>query len=389
MFAVLRATRKPLGLIALFCATLGLSGCDIGPVGNGPSVEGTKVQVALLVPSGSGDAGDQLMATGLENAARLAIADLNGVTVDLRIYPTSAAPADAAAAATKAADDGAKIILGPVFAQAANAAGIAVAPRGINVLSFSNNPDVAGRNVFILGQTFDNTAVRLVNFAVSKSHSKFVVVHDQTAAGEHGFKAIQNAVAAAGGTMAGDGSYQFSQQGVIAAAPGIASTIKSSGATAVVFTSDTAGALPLITQLLSENNVDPSVQQFIGLTRWDIPPTSLSLPGLQHGWFALPDPGLTQQFSARYRAAYGSAPLPIAGLAYDGIAAIGALVKSGRADALSTTALTQPQGFIGVSGIFRLLPDGTNERGLAIGQITNNQVNVIDAAPRSFGGAGL
>ena len=40
-------------------------------------------------------------------------------------------------------------------------------------------------------------------------------------------------------------------------------------------------------------------------------------------------------------------------------------------------------------GIFRLREDGTNERGLAVAQIQNGQVVVIDAAPRSFGGAGL
>ena len=74
--------------------------------------------------------------------------------------------------------------------------------------------------------------------------------------------------------------------------------------------------------------------------------------------------------------------------AYDGIAAIGALVKSGRPDALGRAALTQPSGFVGVNGIFRLRPDGSNERGLAVAEIRNGQAVVIDAAPRSFGMAG-
>ena len=51
--------------------------------------------------------------------------------------------------------------------------------------------------------------------------------------------------------------------------------------------------------------------------------------------------------------------------------------------------LTQGAGFAGVNGPFRLLPDGTNERGLAVAQIQNNQVIVIDPAPRSFGGTGF
>ncbi len=46
--------------------------------------------------------------------------------------------------------------------------------------------------------------------------------------------------------------------------------------------------------------------------------------GVQGGWFAMPDPGLQAQFRDRYAGAYGSQPVPVAGLAYDGIAAIGA-----------------------------------------------------------------
>lgn len=110
------------------------------------------------------------------------------------------------------------------------------------------------------------------------------------------------------------------------------------------------------------------------------------MPGLQGGLFALPDRTLTANFESRYQAAYGDAPHPLAGLAYDGIAAIGALVAEGNANALTKGALTQPQGFQGTQGIFRLLPNGLNERGLAVATVRNNNVVILEAAPRSFGG---
>jgi hypothetical protein len=68
---------------------------------------------------------------------------------------------------------------------------------------------------------------------------------------------------------------------------------------------------------------------------------------------------------------------------------VGALAARGQADALTRNALTTGSGFIGVNGIFRLRADGTNERGLAVAQIQNGTVVVIDAAPRRFGGAGF
>ena len=89
----------------------------------------------------------------LENAARMAIADLGNSQIDLRVYKTAGQPNQAAAMATQAVNEGAQIILGPVFAQEANAAGVAVAGSGVNVLAFSNNPDIAGNNVFVLGPT--------------------------------------------------------------------------------------------------------------------------------------------------------------------------------------------------------------------------------------------
>lgn len=390
MVSVLRLARKSLSQIVGGIAALALSACTPGTTtASGPSIDtSAPVPVALLVPSGSGQGGDEFLAKSLENAAKLAISDLSGVKIDLRVYSTGGQPGQAQAMAIKAADEGALIILGPVFAQEANAAGVAVSGRNINVLSFSNNPDIAGGNVFILGQTFESTAARLASYAARNGKSKLMVVHDNNTAGQLGLAAIRAGASSAGSSVVAVGSYEFSQNGVVAAIPGIAASAKSSGADAIFFTADTAGALPLVTQLLRENGVS-SDTRFMGLTRWDVPTASLGLPGLQGGWFAMPDPGLYQQYQARYQAAFGAAPHPISGLAYDGIAAIGALVKQGKANALTGAALTQGSGFVGVSGIFRLRNDGTNDRGLAVAEVRGGQMVLVDPAPRSFGGAGF
>lgn len=347
------------------------------------------VQVALLVPGGSSDSGRNTLATNLENAARMAIADLSGVQLDLRVYQTGGDAQRAASEAARAVNEGAQIILGPVFGESAAAVGRTVAPRNIPVLSFSNNTDVAGGNVFVLGPTFENTARRLLAYAAENDAGRVMVVSETTSEGENASRAIQRGAARSAANVVATESYAFSQQGVVDALPRIASTARSSGADALFFTASSAGALPLLAQLLPENGVRPSDFQFIGLTRWDIPPETLELSGLQGGWFALPDPRLTQRFEARYRDRVGSDPHPIAALGYDGIAAIGALVRSGARDALTPAGVAQPSGFAGVNGVFRFLPDGTNERGLAIATIENNEVTVIAPAPRSFAGAGF
>ncbi|MEM7630761.1 MAG: penicillin-binding protein activator [Pseudomonadota bacterium] len=387
-----KATRRA---ILMPLAALALAACDpaaLTTIGNsgGPRVDTSQpIPVALLVPRGSGQASDDLLARNLENAARLAMRDLNGVEIDLRVYGTAGNASTAASQAALAVNDGARIILGPLYAEAANAAGVAVAPSGINVLAFSNNTTIAGGNVFVLGSTFDNTANRLVSHAASEGRDRIVIVHAQDVSGQLGRNAIQQAISRSGATLVGSVDYPLSQQGVVDSVPRIKAAVDNGAANSVFLTSPSASALPLLTQLLPEAGVSPSTTQFIGLARWDIPPQTLDLPGVQGGWFALPDPARASAFRSQYQAAYGTAPHPLAGLAFDGIAAIGALASQGRSNALTGAALTQGAGFQGATGIFRLRPDGTNQRGLAVATVRNNQVVVISPAPGGFGGAGF
>ncbi|WP_417588062.1 penicillin-binding protein activator [Pararhodobacter oceanensis] len=371
------------GLLTLSaCVSSGISGLAQRINPNAP------VQVALLVPSGSADAGNTILAESLENAARLAVSDLSGVEIDLRVYSTQGDPAVAAQVAREAVDRGAQIILGPVRSAEANAVGTAVASSGVNVLSFSNNPAIAGNNVFVLGLTPDNAARRIFEYAARNDRGQVLVVGEQTTAGQLVLAAVNRAQSGTGATIAATATYEFSQQGIVNALPEIADAARSSGAQSVLFTADSAGALPILAQLLPDNRISHPRFQFMGITQWNIPPATLQLSGLQNGWFTLPDPSLVAQFEARFTQAYGEAPHPIAGLAYDGIAAIGALLGTGSADALSRAALTQGSGFVGVNGIFRLMPDGTNQRGLALATIRDNAVVILEPAPSSFVGSG-
>lgn len=392
MLSVLFKRRKFMGGLALAAATVVLSACEPVPsASQGPGWDpGTPVPVALLLPAGSGAAGDEILARDLKQAAEMAITDLGpSVQIDLRVYDVGSDPSLSAQMANQAVADGAVIILGPVFGEAANAAGAAVRGQGVNVLSFSNNTDIAGGNVFVLGLTFQNTANRLAAYAAAQGKGKILIAQDETPQGDLGRRSIEMAAGRAGASVVGTVPYAFSGPGVTAAVPTIVSTARSSGATSVFLTADSAGALPLLAEVLPQAGLGPASIQYAGLTRWDIPPATMSLPGIQGGWFALPDPGLSNQFQARFTAAYGAMPHPIAGLAYDGIAAIGALVKSGRPDPFSASSLTQGAGYAGVYGVFRLLPGGGNERGLAVAQVRSGTYAVIDPAPRSFGGAGL
>ncbi|MBN8294750.1 penicillin-binding protein activator [Rhodobacter sp. NTK016B] len=385
-----RLTRRGalVGLLTLAaCGPVSLGGLSGG--GTASIDPDAPVSVALLVPAGSATQGNDILASNLENAARLAVGDLTGVQIDLRVYSTQGDPAIAAQVARQAVDEGARIILGPVHGAEATAVGTAVAGDGINVLAFSNNPAIAGNNVFVLGLTPDNAARRILTYANANDRGQVMVIGERTTAGELMLASVNRAAAETGAQIVATETYEFSQQGIVNALPQLASTARSSGARSILFTADSAGALPVLAQLLPDNRIAPPQFQFMGVTQWNVPPATLQLRGLQEGWFTLPDPAVTGQFESRYEAAYGAAPHPIAGLAYDGIAAIGALLGTGSPDAFSRASLTQGSGFVGVNGVFRFLPDGTNQRGLAVATIRDNAVVILDPAPRSFAGTGL
>lgn len=385
--------REALGRAAALGGLLLASACaPVATFTGGPQgpalVPGAAVPVALLVPAGSATPSDALLARNLENAARLAIADLEGVEVDLRVYATGGDPALAAAVAQTAVAEGAAVILGPVYAEEANAAGVTVAASGVNVLAFSNNPTIAGGNVFLLGPTFRNTADRLIRYGRGAGIDRYLVAYGNDLGGTIGRDAIAAAAADNGATLLGTEVYALSQQGIQEAAPRIAAAAQAAGAQAVFTTAGPNADLPLLATALPEAGLSPEAARLVGLTRWDTAPQILNLPGLQGGLFAIPDVALTRQFESRYQAAYGEAPHPLAALAYDGIAAIGALAARGGPQALGRASLTQGQGFQGTAGIFRLLPDGTNQRGLAVATVRDNEVVILDPAPRSFAGAG-
>ncbi|WP_338068117.1 penicillin-binding protein activator [Paracoccus siganidrum] len=371
------------------CEPGGGSGIASGPVTGQPIDPRQPIPVALLAPGGSGSADLEWLSRSLKNAARMAAADAQGATIDLRIYDSGTSAEQAVAQANAAVNDGAKIILGPLFAESANAVGNAVSARNINVLSFSNNAEIAGGNVFILGNSFANIADRLVGYGVSQGKRNLYVVAEDDIAGQLGGRAIETAIARNGARLAGRSNHSVSVSGIDAVAPQVVAAARSGRVDAVFMTGNNQAALPYLAEKLTSAGVDPQATPFMGLTRWDEPATRLRMPQLQNGWFAIPDQSLRGQFQARYRAAHGEAPHELASLAYDGIAAIASLARAGKRDALQSSGLTQRTGFAGVGGVFRFRPDGTAERGLAVATIRGGQVVVLDPAPSGFRGFGF
>src|SRR5262249_42131462 len=99
------------------------------------------------------------------------------------------------------------IILGPVFAADARAAGSVAAPSGINIVTFSTDPSVAGNNVFVLGFLVPEQVREIVAYARSKGRERFAVLASDSPYGRAVVEAFNRSAPASGGKIAKVGVY--------------------------------------------------------------------------------------------------------------------------------------------------------------------------------------
>jgi ABC-type branched-subunit amino acid transport system substrate-binding protein len=342
------------------------------------------VTVALLTPASSPNAGAAQLGQALENAARLAAADLNDPLLMLQVYDTGGDPGRAAAAARQAVAEGAELILGPLFAETTRAVASTAAGNDLNVVSFSTDSSIAGGPIFLSGFLPDIEAQRIVGFAQARGYAPFGVMYQDT---DYGRLALAGAEAAAGPAIVVRTDYPRTNEGIPPAASEFAARVDQTGMRGLLLVESGQG-LNYIAALLAAQGLGDPDQKFLGLGSWDNRLT-LDAPELVGGWFPAADPTALRGFVERYRTRYGAVPPALAVLGYDAVQIAGQLVaearQTGSMDPFDRVALTRPQGFRGAVGPIRFLPDGRGERGMAILEVGPGAFRLVDPAPVAFG----
>ncbi len=125
--------------------------------------------------------------------------------------------------------------------------------------------------------------------------------------------------------------------------------------------------------------------QILGTGLWN-DPKALGVPGLNGAWIAGPENANFDRFAAKYRAKFNTDPARLATLAYDAVSLVEALAHTQGSQPFSAAVLTNASGFNGADGLFRFLPDGRNQRGLAVLQIGAGTTTVVSPPPANFAG---
>ena len=343
-----------------------------------PMVAGNgQVKVGLILPlSASGNAG--VAALSMKNAAEMALAEFQNPNIQLLIKDDAGSPQGAAQGAQQAVDEGAEIILGPLFAASVPAAAQAARTRNISCIAFSTDASVAGRGVYLLSFLPESDVNRIVEYAASTGKRSFAALLPDNAYGNVVEVAFKQAVARRGGRVAA-----FEKYGADRATPARSVAQALAQADALLLADDGESVVATADALTAAGANLRNIQM-LGTGLWDNPRVSAS-PSLQGGLYAAPDPAGFHAFAGRYRTRYGAEPVRTATLAYDSVALVAALAKTQGGQRYSSEILTNPSGFAGIDGLFRFRADGTNERGLAVMRVASAGSVPVAGSPKSFG----
>jgi branched-chain amino acid transport system substrate-binding protein len=346
------------------------------PIGTG------QVKAALILPlSAPGNAG--LAGQAMRNAAEMAVAEFNNPNIQLLVKDDGGTAEAARAGAQQAVDEGAEIILGPLFAQSVGFVGQVARPRNIPVIAFSTDANVASNGVYLLSFLPESDVDRIVQYAASTGKHSFAALIPDNPYGTVVEAAFKQAVTRrGGGQIVGLERYPHDKT---AMANPVRNIAQASAHADALFIPDGGDAVPDVAQALVADGVNLKRLQLLGTGLWD-DPRIYAAPSLDGGCYAAPDGVGYRNFSARYRARYSQDPVRTATLAYDAVALIAALVKTQGPQRFSQQVLTNPSGFTGIDGLFRFRPDGTNERGLAVLRVTASGAQIAAPPLRSFGG---
>ncbi|MGH6827145.1 penicillin-binding protein activator [Methyloceanibacter sp.] len=373
-------------LFAGFGVAVLLAGCGggsgPGPIAPGMTGSTGAVKVALLLPlTGSGNTPS--VAKALKQAAELALFDFDNPSVSLVPKDTKGTPEGAQAAAQSAIQDGAELIIGPLFAQEVSAAAPVAAQRNVPILAFSTDEKVAGNGVYLLSFLAGRDVPRIVSYAAARGKHNFALLIPQSPYGRVAETAFARNVGRGGGQSVVRATFPPNDANAMLGPVRQVANAMKAGQVDALFLPAAPEDLQLLAPLLASNGVTSKGLQFLGTGQWDYPSVGKDA-ALVGGWFPAPDPKGWSDFVAKYAKTYGSTPPRIASLAYDAVSLAVSLSPNPPGQRYTATTLTRGSGFAGVDGLFRLLPDGTSERGLAILEVREYGPQMIEPAPNNF-----
>lgn len=320
-------------------------------------------------------------ASALYNAAELALFDHGNQNTLIIPRDAGSTEASANAAAQALINDGADVIVGPVLREGVVGASTAARSNNVPVIGFSSDRTVAGNGTYLLSFQLEDEVQRIVSYASAQNIRTIALLAPSNEYGRRVESALRAEAALHNMSVTQVQLYARNDTEATTAATAMAASLRATPAQAVLI-AESGTALRAISTALVRGGVDQRQTRFIGTSVWA--GEAQREPTLAGGWYVSPDPSARTAFESRYQTTYGESPTRLASLGYDAVALAALLSRDGGPRGFTRNRIENGEGFAGSDGLFRFHSNGAIERGLAIIEVRQNDVAVIDAAPRSF-----
>jgi len=320
-------------------------------------------------------------ASALYNAAELALFDHGNQNTLIIPRDAGSTEASANAAAQALINDGADVIVGPVLREGVVGASTAARSNNVPVIGFSSDRTVAGNGTYLLSFQLEDEVQRIVSYASAQNIRSIALLAPSNEYGRRVESALRAEAALHNMTVTQVQLYARNDTEATTAATSMAASLRATPTQAVLI-AESGTALRAISTALVRGGVDQRQTRFIGTSVWA--GEAQREPTLAGGWYVSADPSARTAFESRYQATFGESPTRLASLGYDAVALAALLSRDGGPRGFTRSRIENGEGFAGSDGLFRFHSNGAIERGLAIIEVRQNDVAVIDAAPRSF-----
>ncbi|NQZ13880.1 MAG: penicillin-binding protein activator [Alphaproteobacteria bacterium] len=336
------------------------------------------VKVAILLPL-SGQ--HERLGQSMLQAAQMALFEMGYESFELIPRDTAGNAQGANEAARSALNEGAELIIGPLFADSVRSVQQVTHGTGINIVSFSTDWTLAGEHTYLMGFMPFAQVNRVTDYASSVGFKNFGVISPINKYGDTVTRAFEEKVKSQGNMLTRSVRFMPTTNDLQGQIKAFAQETSSLDA---VFIPVGGTQAEIIAGTLTYHDITPNNVKYMGTGLWD-DNRLVNERNLRGAIFAGPSPTQRRGFENRYQNLYGSKPARLSSLAYDATALAAVLAQRGNgANGFNRSALTNPNGFAGTDGIFRFKRDGLVERGLAVLEFSGGNVIEVSPAPTSF-----
>ncbi|MEO0032889.1 MAG: hypothetical protein RIS94_2647 [Pseudomonadota bacterium] len=360
-----------------------LAGCTVIPGGGpAPTVTPTEAapqanalptdegrhRVALLVPMSGPNAS---VGQAIANAATMALLDTNATNLRITTYDTATGAANAAG---KAVMDGNRLILGPLLSDDVIAVAGVARPAKVPMITYSNDSKVADRDVFVLGQVPGQSVARVLQYAHANGVNTIGALIPSGDYGQRVAAALNSAARANGVAVADVESYERTNTSVGSAVR----RVKAKGKVDALLIADGARIALMAAPFAAGTRL-------LGTELWSGEAPIARSAAMKGALFAAVSDRRFGQFEQSYRSRFGTGPARLATLGYDSVLLTLNIARGWKPGTLFPTGkLYDPEGFIGLDGVFRFNQFGVAERAMEVREVASGTFVTVSPAPAKF-----